>query len=357
MTGRELDFSNPEVIRLVTESFVPVAENVTALQSSDDDKGRFFREVAVQGRMKGRSRPDVSHQGIYAFAADGMSLASGNPLEAEGTLARLREALASWEQRDGDHGLTRDFSDQDYGDHEYPEDGVVLRLTVRDLPRSKGSPFVEGEERFAKTWNNDLVWLRREDVHALLSDPLTVGARRNVPQALLQRLARFHLRDIVRGEPYAWSPDAVERIELVAEVTRRDGSMAALAYRGHVLLRDGVEFRDAHEPIDWAFDNELDAAICGQASCNEEAQTFEALELLLAGQRSGAHQYNVRTNDAGPAPIGFSLELAGNSPWERTQPHVMRTWTRAGESRLPTATTVTDEPYYGEPLAARKGSR
>ena len=140
MTGRELVFSNPVVIRTVTERFVPVAADVTGLQQSEDEEGQFFRHVAVQGRMKGRSRPDVSHQGIYACAADGTSMASANPLTAEETLALLEEALSKWQvylaKRDDDDAQEIGLVGTSHQGFGYPKPGgAVLRLTVRDLER------------------------------------------------------------------------------------------------------------------------------------------------------------------------------------------------------------------------------
>lgn len=332
---------------MVTESFIPVAENVSELQTSDDDKGRFFRDVAVQGRMKGRSRPGVSHQGIYAFTADGITLSSGNPLEADKTLALLREAMASWERNEPNRD-SMDVMDPEASDPQgYPEDGTVLRLTVRDLPRGSGVTLAAGEERFARTWNNDFVWLSKRDTRSLLPALLEIGAIRDVPRELLDRLARFHLRDIVRGEPLAWGKESVRNASLVAEVVKRDGATVALRYGGHAVLGEHVAFQDAHKPIDWSFDNALEVAIAGEATWDDEAGAFMQLDLLAAGQRSGAHRYNVRTRDPGPAPIGFSFELAGDTDWERTPPHVIRITRKAGEPDRPPATTVSGEPYFG----------
>ncbi len=114
------------------------------------------------------------------------------------------------------------------------------------------------------------------------------------------------------------------------------------------MLRERVAFRDAHKPIDWAFDNMLDALVSGEAVWNVSCERFEHFDLLVAGQREGAHRYNVRTMDSGPAPIGFAFELAGEAPWERTPPHALRTWTLPGERQPPVSTVVTGESYYGD---------
>ena len=339
------------VIRVVTERFVPVAADVTSLQQSEDEEGRFFRHVAIQGRMKGRSRPDVSHQGIYAFAADGTSMASANPLTAEETLALLEEALSQWQTYlagRGDEAVQEiglaAISHHGFG---YPNlGGAVLRMTARDLPRPDDSPFPSGQEQLSNLWNFDHVWLQPEDVRQLLPASFEIGTEHRVPASLVTRIARFHLRDIVRGEPGVWQPDAVKRAELTARVVGREESCVILELSGAIVLREHVAFQDSHKPIAWEFDNELDAVASGEAVWDLEAARFERFDLLVAGQRSGAHRYNVRTKDPGPAPIGFSFELTSDDAWERTPPHAIRTWTRPGETSPPVATTVTDEPYY-----------
>ena len=347
MTGRESVFSDPEMIRLVADRFVPVADDVTALQVSEDEVGRFFHHVAVQGRMRGRSRPGVSHQGIYAFTADGTSLASGNPLQADRALELLQTAIAAWAERAGgaaaDGRASFPVPPRDVG---YPDPGgAVLRMAARDLPRPEGLP--AGLERFATQWNHDFVWLRPEDTRALVPDALEVGAERQVPKPLLERVARSHLRDIVRGEPRPWRAGAMQRGRLASTIAACDGARVTLALEGEVLLREHVEFPDAHDPVEWAFYNELDATMQGEAVWDVAEGRFERFDLLVVGQRAGAHRYNVRTADPGPSPIGFAFELAGDEPWERTPPHVLRTWARAGESTPTVATTVTGEPYYG----------
>lgn len=335
---------------MLTEHFIPVADDVSRLQRSDDAEGRFFRHVAVQGHMKGRSRPEVSHQGIYAFAPDGTSLASANPLEAERTLALLEEALRRWAEYDERPDLARAHAlghaePQALG---YPEPGgAVLRMTSRDLPRPAGSPVPEDQVRYATQWNFDHIWLQPEDVRGFVPESFEPGAEREVPQALLSRIARFHLRDIVRGEPNVWGPGAVERFSLTSHVSKREGDLITLDLSGGVLLRERVTFQDSHKPIDWEFDNELDAVVAGDAVWNAADDRFERFDLVVAGQRSGAHRYNVRTRDPGPAPIGFAFELAGDEAWERTPPHALRSRGRRGASDVPVATTVTGESYYG----------
>jgi hypothetical protein len=203
--------------------------------------------------------------------------------------------------------------------------------------------------RYATQWNFDHVWLRADDVRALVPEQVEVGADRAVPEALLARIARFHLRDIVRGEPGIWGAGAVERVELTSRVTAVTDGQATLALEGAVVLREHVTFRDSHKLVDWAFDNVLDAAISGEAVWNVGKERLERLDLLVAGQRQGAHRYNVRTADPGPAPIGFAFGIAGDTPSDRTPPHALRTWARPGRERPQYPVVGSGEPYYGIP--------
>ncbi|HEX2184014.1 MAG TPA: hypothetical protein VHN78_00740, partial [Chloroflexota bacterium] len=78
MAGRAQAFSDPTVIALASERFIPVAENCSPLQRQRDAKGEFFRLVAEQGHYAGRTYPTSTRQGYYAFTPDGTVLAAAN---------------------------------------------------------------------------------------------------------------------------------------------------------------------------------------------------------------------------------------------------------------------------------------
>ncbi len=78
MAGRAQAFSDPTIIALASERFVPVAENCSPLQSQRDAKGEFFRLVAEQGHYAGRTYPTGTRQGMYVFTADGKVLGAAN---------------------------------------------------------------------------------------------------------------------------------------------------------------------------------------------------------------------------------------------------------------------------------------
>ena len=76
MIDRLSTFSNPEIIKLINDNFIPVAENDWYQRRREDAVGKFFRGVADQGPRKGEG--GSTRQGHYAFTAGGKLLAYNN---------------------------------------------------------------------------------------------------------------------------------------------------------------------------------------------------------------------------------------------------------------------------------------
>lgn len=343
MTGRESVFSDPTIIQLASERFVPVAENSSALERQVDDKGEFFRHVVEHGHYGGRTFPTSTRQGSYTFLPDGTFLASVNSTDPERMAAMMREALERWE-RSADLGepspvqLAETGVDTDL----YPAGGLVLEATVRDLPRPGGTP-TDGK------WNIDYVWIRRDEARSLVPETLDTGERQSAPWPVVRRLARFHLRDYVRGEPFNWREDAIRHAELVSEIVEVSGSQVRLALRGAVRLEDEVEWVAPEDGETKRYACGFDCTIDGEAAWDAERGVFTAFEMVAAGDRWGTNQYNFRYDDLGPAPMGIALVLAGTTPSDRTSPHCLVTW-RAPEKhngRRPSRVSVGPEEYFG----------
>ncbi|HYH12748.1 MAG TPA: hypothetical protein VD789_10375 [Thermomicrobiales bacterium] len=342
MTGRESVFSDPTIIQLASDQFIPVAENSSALERQQDDKGEFFRHVVEHGHYGGRTFPTATRQGSYTFLPDGTFLASINSRDPEQMAGMMREALARVERSDdlGEPSPVQ-LAETDVDADLYPADGLVLEATVRDLPRPDGTP-TDGK------WNIDYVWLRRDEARSLVPETLEAGQRREVPWPLVRRLARFHLRDYVRGEPFNWQESAIRNSELTTEVVEVSGSKVRLALSGSVRLQDDVEWVAPEDGETKRSDCGFDCVIRGEATWDVEREAFTAFDMVAAGDRWGTNQYNFRYDDLGPAPMGIAFGLAGSTPSERTAPHCLRTW-RAPEPRSdrPSRVSVGPDEYFG----------
>lgn len=345
MAGRAQAFSDPTVIALASEQFIPVAENSSALERQQDDKGIFFRHVAEQGHYGGRTYPTSTRQGSYTFTADGRFLASINSRDPILMAGMLRTALDAWRtDADGRAPSPAQLVGTPPDDSGYPEGGLVVQLVARDLPRAVDS---RPDDWRKVAWNFDYAWLTRDDAHALVPEPRTVGNRQAAPWSVVRRLARFHLRDFVRGEPFAWTEDAIHHGELWSEIVAVDGETIRLTLRGAIRLEREAHWIRPEDNEERRYPSGYDAALYGEATWDDARGAFTGFDLVAVGPRWGANQYNNREDDLGPQPMGIAFTLAGDTPRDHTPPHCLRTWRRSGEGARPSRVVVAKDDYFG----------
>ena len=343
MAGRARAFSDPTVIRLARDRFVPVAEDSTALERQQDDKGEFFRHVAEQGHYGGRTYPTRTRQGSYAFTADGRFLGSINSRDPRQMAAMMEAALARWE-RSGDAAAPSPIALGADGDESgYPVDGPVLQVAARDLPRAVDT---RPDDWRKIAWNLDHAWFGRDEARALVPEPRAVGARAAAPWSVRRRLARFHLRDFVRGEPFAWPEEAIRRAELWSEIVAADGAAVRLALRGAFRLEHEARWVRPEDGEERRYPTGYDAELVGEATWDDERGRFTDFDLVAVGPRWGTNQYNNREDDLGPEPMAVAFGLAGDTPAERTPPHCLRSWRRSDETAPGSRVKVEHRDYF-----------
>ncbi len=76
----------------------------------------------------------------------------------------------------------------------------------------------------------------------MVPEPATPGSRRAVPWEIVRRLARFHLRDFVRGEPSVWPEEAIRHGELVAEISQAQ-TVSSQPRRLHLRLQGAIRLQ------------------------------------------------------------------------------------------------------------------
>jgi hypothetical protein len=307
VAARRSVWSVPEVQALAAR-FVPVADEVGRLQRGDEADCEFFRSFCELGHYGGRTKPSNTRQGIYAVTASGTLLASINTRDPGATMRMMTDALARFDalpaaSRSGgraalDPAAIRRFENR------CPDDGLVLRVVTRDLPRTKVTDGWRGA-----AWNVDHAWFRRAEVAAFVPAP-EPGAEAALPDPVLVRLVRAHFVDNVRGQTPALSAQHVVARRLVARTERVDGDVQVLALEGHVKVeRAGSWATHGHGPVSPQTLG-YDAVLLGDARYDRAAGRFVAFRLLAVGQRHGATEFNQREDDPGPAPMGIAMELA-----------------------------------------------
>ncbi|MGN6810327.1 MAG: hypothetical protein ACTHMP_05595 [Thermomicrobiales bacterium] len=348
MAGRALAFSDPDVIRLLSEDFVAVAENSSSLERQQDEKGVFFRQIAAQGHYGGRTYPTTTRQGSCTFTADGRFLASVNTRDPAGMAGMVRTALTRWAEPEPDPtaggGQLAALPEVDPVDKDYPADGLVLEAVARDLPREVDT---RPDDWRKIAWNFDYVWLTRDEARALVPEARQPGSRREAPWLVVRRLARFHLRDFVRGEPFNWPEEAIRAGNLTAEIVATTGDTIALVLRGQVRLEHEARWVRPEDGEERRYSSGYDCALYGEATWDDARQRFASFDLVASGPRWGANQYNNREDDLGPAPLGIAFGLAGDTPREHTPPHCLRTWRHATDIARPSRVVVNQPDYFG----------
>lgn len=320
MIARQSVWADAEV-RSLLERFVPCADEVWRLQNQKDPECDFFRSFCEKGHYGGRSRPTDTRQGTYAVAPSGEFLASINSNDPRAMASMLRKALQAWDalppaRRFMDPPPAASPEGRCRAQESFPSDGLVLKTFSRDLPRDSGG-------RTSPAWNLDFAWFRRDEARSLAPERGESGATHAVPARLVERLARFHLVDNVRGQTDPFPQAAVQRAELTAEVTAVEGEIVSIRFTGNTRtrqrMRTGVNgFRDMNDPKER--ERGYEARLFGRATFDRKAGRFTSFKLLAVGARWGGTLYNGRGDDLEPAPMGIVFTLATNEPAERIAP-------------------------------------
>jgi hypothetical protein len=316
---------------------IPAADQIERPGKSLED-GTSFESRLVQ-RVKKQCNDLATFQGVFVATPNGLLLAGSHeaihdPRKVE-TL--MRQGLAKWRKLStAERLMTREvfaravaeLGEVD-GKSLYPPDGLVLRVICRDLPRSP-KPSTSPSRN---AYNQDYAWFRKEEARAFLPEPPVKGARGKVRRDLVERLARFHFVDLVRGHTASFPQQAVERAEITAEVIDVKGDLVSLGYKGRTRtseVHDGVHVEGkwtAKGPgIPEPQTRGVDATLEGRAVYDLKAERFVSFELLVRSERWGGNAYNGRLDDRdfGPAPMGIVLQLAGDSAAEHVPPLFFR---------------------------------
>jgi hypothetical protein len=322
---------------------VPTADAIERPGKSLEE-GTSFESRFVQ-KIKKQCNDLATYQGVFVATPGGLLLAGSHedmhdPRKVE-TL--MRRGLEKWKKLSaGDSVVRRLMSREEFaravaelgeveGKSQFPQGGFVLSVICRDLPRSP-KPSTSPSRN---AYNQDYAWFRKDEARAFLPEQPIKGARGKVRRDLVERLARFHFVDLVRGHTASFPQQAVERAELTAEVIDVKDDLVSLGYTGRTRtseVHDGVHVEgkwNAKGPgIPEPQTRGIDARLEGQAVYDLKAEKFVSFELLVLSERWGGNAYNGRLDerDFGPAPLGFVLKLAGDGAADRVAPMFLKSY-------------------------------
>lgn len=311
-------------MQTLLQKFIPAADEVGRLQRGKDTESRLFQAFAEQGHYKGRFKPSNTRQGMYAVTPNGRFLASCNTRHAKTVVKMLRRALDRFDEiARSDRQLTDEqiasLKKTKRWTEKYPEDGLVLRVTTRDLPGAK-----KGSHNWhAHAWNLDFAWFRKAEALQFVPEKIAVGASREVPRRLVHRLVCLHLLDSVRGQVSTFRGKDVEKARLTVTIVRLEGDTIALRLEGETrAVRRGRwavgGFRDHKNPSEQELG--FETTLLGHAEFSKSQQRFTTFEMVAKGTRWGGTQFNDRAGDLDAGPIGAVLSLGSGEVAERVAP-------------------------------------
>jgi hypothetical protein len=248
-------------------------------------------------------------------APSGVLLASVNTNDPAKMAETLEKALAKWKSLSKEERLMPKDPDPQPADRwrwetKYPADGLVLRVNARDLPREK-----KARDWRSAAWNQDFAWFTKDEARGFLEE--------KVPDKLVRRIVRCHLIDDVRGQTGPFENREVEKAELAAKIENNEGDVVTIRFTGASRASAKGKwpiagFSDMNSPTEQT--RGYETTILGRATYDRKKERFTAFELVAVGTRWGGTQYNGRTDDLDPAPMGVTLVLAGDAPADRVPP-------------------------------------
>jgi hypothetical protein len=298
------------VLELVAK-FVPAADEVYRmqnLQTGTDPECRLFQKFAELGHYR---QPGTTRQGTYCVSPSGVLLGSINSNDPKRVLDLLERSLAKWDTLSREERLLptdprKQLAEIKRPERFYPEDGLVLSVTSRDMPDQPKAARADWRET---AWNQDFAWFTKAEARKFLPAEPKVGAKQDVPVPVINRIACAHLIDNVRGQTSPFDESQIKKARLTAEVKGVDGDAVSLRLEG-----------ETSTAVDGPRKHSLDMRLLGTATFDQVKGRFVAFELVAVGVRTGSTQLNGRRGDTDPAPIGILFTLAGNGPCERIAP-------------------------------------
>ncbi len=298
MLDRASSFADPEVIALLSSKLVPVALDCWVEERRKDARGDLYRKIVFQrdGMAAGRTT-----QGFYLFAPDGALIRGWNNRDVGKLRRYLQQTAADYRAAEPEAGPTEAPSDDAHAPA-LPDGGLVVDVFSRVLEATWPPEEGRWSKLFRGSTGRDHLWIARGEVAAL--------ARAELPDSLVDRIARFHLMDNTRGEPPFWGKAEVVRRELT--VAPRDDAapgQVAFAVSGRVTLE--------------AKGRSFDAAVRGVVEVIDgEVRRFD---LVAFGTYEGHGKYTSPSAPIGPFTFAVAFTVADpEAPATRVPPQGMK---------------------------------
>jgi hypothetical protein len=321
-----LAFSDPEIIRLASDHYIPVAGDDWYQRRRDDPEGEFFRKVSRQAGKGGEDAAGgPTRQGIYCLTADGTLLAYRNAGNAPEVMKQvIRQGLAKWNQLPEDRRKPGAIAvpepekvDARY-DRSPPKGALVIKVFTRVLRKDDAGKYQKGisKARGGDAAARDHLWLTEAEWRGLIPAEPKVGDTSTVPAGIAERIARYHLIDNTRGEPPMWNRQEVRNRQLTLTVEEVTADRFRLRLEGAMLLSSEADVEKSRRGYD--------ARLLGYIGYDRKKNAIDRFDLVALGGHWGEGTFT-RNALAGQTPLGVAFELArGDSATDLIPPQAAR---------------------------------
>ena len=289
-------WADPRIIELAKQ-FVPATDEVWRLGNAKAADCRLFQKMTDGIRINGRHE---TKQGTYVCTPSGRLLSCANSNSAARMLAVMEEGLQKWhDSSQADRQLPlEDFQPKARWEDRYPQDGLVLWMTTRDMPNSR-----DPSDTVAKKWNQDAVWFTAEEAAQWLPPNRDSKEAYQIPKQLAYRLARFHIVDTAKGQTSSFADEHVAGTEITGRAIDRADDLLHLEFEGTTRSES---MHDGHRNSPHGIETE----VRGSARFDLNSRRFLEFELVALGERWGRTRFNGRRGQLERSPVGFVFQRA-----------------------------------------------
>lgn len=212
----------------------------------------------------------------------------------------MREGLKKWRELSDDERKLASDSDirpRHRWEDSYQPDGLDITVISRDLPEK-----CEPDAKCEIKWNRDRLWFSKPEARRWLPSKIKVGEKHRLPEPFLERIARLHLVDTVRGQTSYYSKEDISGTEISVEITNVDDKVVSIHIRGNTIAESPFSRRRE-------MPHGIQTELLGTAKYDLQKEKFVEFDLVALGTRWGRTVFNGRDKDLDESPVGFVLKL------------------------------------------------
>ena len=224
---------------------------------------------------------------MYIAGVDGKLIDSFNSTRVETVLKLIDRGIAKWQKKSSVGKRMFDSNSPDTRHaFTFPEGGMILRETMRDLPK-RSDP-----KRDLERHNFDHVWLTADQKKSFIPPVNEVGHSWSIPESLMKNLAAHHMIDQVHGEASPFAFEHVKKAEMSATVAAVKNGKITVQLSGEVSnLKPATRAFNPYNKRTVNKDIACNLKLAGWLVYDTSKKELESFKLLAAGQRSGADVY------------------------------------------------------------------